>query len=134
MRVANSPCSSRRPRYPFSLEGVAPRAPLKRKHESSAETEWHAEFAETDFQAELAELRILPVRPAQTIPKRKRKSEIRVGLDYLRRVMDAMHVGRHHKAPKPRIDSLGDVDVPVIEERRSVQENLERNHRPGNRT
>jgi hypothetical protein len=51
----------------------------------------------------------------EAVPPRQVESKITIGLTHKDRMMDAMHVGRHHEPAQNAVDTARDANVRVIE-------------------
>lgn len=73
------------------------------------------------------------VRAAQAVPPGEAKPEVAVRLKGKHRVVHPVHVRGHQQEPHDPVHAQGDVEVPVIEHGRAVEEDLEQDHRQGRR-
>lgn len=87
-----------------------------------------AEFLETDPHRAMAGRRLRAVGAEEPIPPREREAEGAAGLDGDDRVVDPMHVGRHHEQAQRVVGRLRQSEIRVAEQRAGIEQHLEDHH------
>ena len=83
-----------------------------------------AKLIEADVHPVVPTVRLIVVRPEETIPPGKVKTKVAVGFPEYNGMMDSVHVGSHDKTAKVSIKFDVDPDVAVVEHGRRVQQDF----------
>ena len=84
---------------PATIDSIIARLSDKRKDEEPGQGEksWIAELVQTDSHSSVTEGRLRTIGAHEPVPPGHVKAEVAVGLCWEHRVMDPVHVRRHHK-------------------------------------
>ena len=84
-------------------------------HAIHPEVAWIAELLDAYYHRFVSGSGLCSVGTEEAVPHRQVEPKIAVGFTHKDRMMDAMHVGRHHEPPQNAVDFARDANVRVIE-------------------
>jgi hypothetical protein len=84
-------------------------------HAIYPEVAWIAELLDADCHRFVSGSGLCSVGTEEAVPPRQVEPKIAIGFTHQNRMMDAMHVGRHHEPAQNAVDFTRDANVRVIE-------------------
>src|SRR5262245_41525098 len=84
-------------------------------HAIDPEVAWIAELLDANRHRFMSSSGLGSIGTEEAVPPRQIESKIAVGFTHQDRMMDAMHVGRHHEPAQNAVDFSRDANVSVIE-------------------